>query len=40
MPAVTAFVGIFFVDEIAEEVERTHYPAEPPGKALPLWRAR
>ena len=26
MPAVTAFVGSFFVDEIAEEVERTHYP--------------
>ena len=27
MPAVTAFVGSFFVDEIADEVERTHYPA-------------
>jgi len=39
MPAVTAFVGSFFVDEIAEEVERTHYPAEPPGKVLPLLRA-
>ena len=39
MPAVTAFVGSFFVDEIADEVERTHYPAEPPGQALPLWRA-
>jgi uncharacterized protein involved in cysteine biosynthesis len=39
MPAVTAFVGSFFVDEIAEEVERTHYPAEPPGAALPLGRA-
>ena len=36
MPAVTAFVGSFFVDEIADEVERTHYPAEPPGHALPL----
>jgi CysZ protein len=36
MPAVTAFVASFFVDEIAEEVERTHYPAETPGKALPL----
>ena len=30
MPAVTAFVGSFFVDEIADEVERTHYPMEPP----------
>ena len=39
MPAVTAFVGSFFVDEIADEVERTHYPADPPGRALPLWRA-
>ena len=39
MPAVTAFVGSFFVDEIADEVERTHYPAEPPGTALPLLRA-
>ena len=39
MPAVTAFVGSFFVDEIADEVEKTHYPMEPPGTALPLFRA-
>ena len=39
MPAVTAFVGSFFVDEIAETVERAHYPAEPPGRALPFFRA-
>jgi uncharacterized protein involved in cysteine biosynthesis len=39
MPAVTAFVGSFFVDEVADVVERTHYPADPPGRALPLWRA-
>jgi CysZ protein len=39
MPAVTAFVGSFFVDEIAEVVERAHYPAEPAGRALPLFRA-
>ncbi len=39
MPAVTAFVGSFFVDEIAEEVERAHYPAEPLGRALPAGRA-
>ncbi|MBZ0138192.1 MAG: sulfate transporter family protein [Pseudorhodoplanes sp.] len=39
MPAVTAFVGSFFVDEIAEQVERTHYPADPAGKALPIARA-
>jgi uncharacterized protein involved in cysteine biosynthesis len=39
MPAVTAFVGSFFVDEVADVVERTHYPADPPGRALPLWLA-
>ena len=39
MPAVTAFVGSFFVDEIADEVEREHYPADPPGRALPFFRA-
>ena len=39
MPAVTAFVGSFFVDEIAEQVERTHYTADPPGRPLPLGRA-
>jgi uncharacterized protein involved in cysteine biosynthesis len=39
MPAVTAFVGSFFVDEVAEHVEREYYPAEAPGRALPLGRA-
>ncbi len=39
MPVVTAFVGSFFVDEIAEQVEREHYPADRPGRALPLLRA-
>ncbi len=39
MPAVIAFVGSFFVDEIAEEVERAYYPAEPLGRALPVGRA-
>ena len=39
MPAVTAFVGSFFVDEVADAVEREHYAAEPPGHALPLFRA-
>jgi CysZ protein len=36
MPAVTSFVGSFFVDETAEAVEREFYPAEPVGRALPL----
>ena len=40
MPAVTAFRSAsFFVDEIAEAVEREHYPAEPLGRALPFFRA-
>jgi CysZ protein len=39
MPAVTAFVGSFFVDEVAEAVEREYYPAHPPGRALPFFRA-
>jgi CysZ protein len=39
MPAVTALVASFFVDDIALEVERSHYPADPPGLPLPLPRA-
>jgi CysZ protein len=39
MPVVTAFVGSFFVDEIAEAVEREHYAAEPLGRALLFFRA-
>jgi len=36
MPAVTAFVASFFSDEIAAEVEHVHYPADPPGVAVPV----
>jgi CysZ protein len=39
MPAVTALVASFFVDDIALEVERSRYPGEPEGKPLPLTRA-
>jgi CysZ protein len=39
MPAIAALVGSFFVDEIAEAVERRHYPNDPPGHELALWRA-
>src|SRR5215813_3429972 len=39
MPAVTALVGSFFVDDIALEVERAHYPTEPVGRALTLTQA-
>jgi uncharacterized protein involved in cysteine biosynthesis len=36
---VTALVASFFADDIAVEVERTFYPNEPVGTALPLPRA-
>jgi len=36
MPAVTSLVASIFVDEVADHVEREHYPAERPGLALPL----
>jgi CysZ protein len=39
MPTIAALVGSFFVDEVGEAVERDSYPAEPPGKALSIWRA-
>jgi CysZ protein len=39
MPAVTALVGSFFVDDVALEVERLHYPHERPGTPLPPARA-
>lgn len=39
MPAVTALVGSFFADQIAAEVERVHYPADPPGAPLPPFLA-
>ena len=39
VPAVTAVVASLFADEIAEIVERTQYPADRPGRALPLIRA-
>ena len=36
MPTIAAFVGSFFVDEIADAVEHEYYPAEPAGRALPF----
>jgi uncharacterized protein involved in cysteine biosynthesis len=39
MPAVTAFVASFFSDKIAAEIEHSHYPADPPGVAVPVWTA-
>jgi CysZ protein len=37
-PVAALFAGLF-LDEIAEVAERTHYPEDPPGVALPLGRA-
>jgi uncharacterized protein involved in cysteine biosynthesis len=39
MPAVTALVASFFVDDIAFEVERAHYPGVPAGTAVAVPRA-
>jgi CysZ protein len=36
MPAITSLVASLFVDDVAEHVERKHYPAERPGTALPF----
>ena len=36
MPAITSLVASFFVDEVADHVEREYYPAERPGVALPM----
>jgi uncharacterized protein involved in cysteine biosynthesis len=36
MPAITSLVASVFVDEVADHVEREHYPSERPGTALPF----
>jgi CysZ protein len=36
MPAITSLIASIFVDEVADHVEREHYPAERPGTAIPL----
>jgi len=36
MPAITSLVASLFVDDVADHVEREHYPAEQPGVALPV----
>jgi CysZ protein len=39
MPAITSLVASFFVDDVADVVEREYYPAERPGTALPFNQA-
>ncbi|MGH6742085.1 MAG: sulfate transporter family protein, partial [Bradyrhizobium sp.] len=36
MPAITSLIAGFFVDGVADLVEREYYPAEQPGMALPI----
>src|ERR1700759_3060770 len=39
MPAVTSAIAGVFVDDVGDLVEREYYPAEEPGRALPLMLA-
>ena len=39
LPAVSAIVAGYFLDDVAEVVERKDYPADPPGRALPFGKA-
>jgi len=39
LPAVSAVVAGYFLDDVAEVVERTDFPADPVGRPLPLGRA-
>jgi len=36
---VTALIAGLFLDDVAEAVEKRDYPADPPGRALPLFEA-
>ena len=39
LPAVSAIVAGYFLDDVAEVVERNDYPSDRPGEALPLGKA-
>lgn len=39
LPAASAIVAGYFLDEVADVVERVDFPADPVGRALPLGRA-
>lgn len=39
IPAVSAVVAGYFLDDVAEVVERTDFPQDPTGRPLPLGRA-
>lgn len=37
VPPVSSLMAGIFLDEIAEETERTYYPQDPAGTPMPLW---
>jgi CysZ protein len=39
LPVVSAVVAGYFLDDVAEVVESTDFPADPPGRELPVGRA-
>jgi len=39
LPAISAIVAGYFLDDVAEVVERQDYPADAPGRALPFGQA-
>ena len=39
IPPVTSLIAGLYLDDIAAVVEREHYPADPPGEALPTLQA-
>lgn len=39
LPAVSAIVAGYFLDDVADIVERKNYPADPSGQALPFGKA-
>lgn len=36
MGPISSLIGALFLDEVASEVERTEFPADPPGRSLPI----
>ena len=39
VPVASALIAGLFLDDMAEVVERDHYPEDPPGRELPLWKS-
>jgi CysZ protein len=39
IPAVSAIVAGYFLDDVAERVEATDFPSDPPGQALPAGKS-